>query len=292
MQPTNRDLAIFAALPVLEAAVRHNSFTKAAREFGLTQSALSRRIQGLERDLGVVLFARRGRSIKITEEGARLAEAARASLNLIEMARHDLGGVLNGTVRVGVLPSIGTCWLTPHLSDFCAKHPEIQLRVETIDADFREGHKDPVTWDPSIMDVVITRGHGGWRSLIAAKLFDEVMIGVQSPSSQSRVKLGHSTRTGAWQAYLAAASVKFEPAPASLIFEHFHMIAEAARNGAGIGLVPLPFVSSDLATKRLVAFGDPVPSGAAYYILSSDRSASRPSTTAFVNWVKAIAGGG
>jgi hypothetical protein len=77
MQNDSRKLAIFGALPVLEAAVRHNSFTKAAREFGLTQSALSRRIQGLERDLGVVLFARRGRSITLTEDGARIAGIAR-----------------------------------------------------------------------------------------------------------------------------------------------------------------------------------------------------------------------
>lgn len=290
MKKPDRDLAIFAALPVLEATVRHNSFTKAAREFGLTQSALSRRIQGLERDLGIVLFARRGRSIALTEEGVKLAEATRASLSLIETARHDLGGTLSGTVRVGVLPSLGSCWLTPRLTGFCEQHPEILLRIETIDADFREGHKDPVTWDPSMLDVVITRGHGGWRSLTAAKLFDEVMIAVRSPASQSRVKLGHSTRTGAWQAYLDKNSTNLDLTPASLIFEHFQMIVEAARAGAGIGLVPMSLISSDLALERLIPCGEPVPSGAAYYALSSERTANRPSTAAFIRWVKKEAG--
>lgn len=286
MKNTNRDLAIFAALPVLEAAVRHNSFTKAAREFGLTQSALSRRIQGLERDLGIVLFARRGRAIALTEEGSKLAEATRASLGLIETARHELGGTLSGTVRVGILPSLGSCWLTPRLADFCEQHPEIRLRIETIDADFRDGHKDPVTWDPSVLDVVITRGHGGWRSLTVTKLFDEVMIAVRSPTSQSRVKLGHSTRTGAWQAYLDKHSSNLGLAPASLVFEHFQMIVEAARAGAGVGLVPMPLISSDLALKRLTSCGNPVPSGAAYFALSSERIRSRPSTAAFIQWVK------
>ena len=157
MQNDTRKLAIFGALPVLEAAVRHNSFTKAAREFGLTQSALSRRIQGLERDLGVVLFARKGRSITLTDDGARLADAARASLELIESAQHRSNADLSGTLTVGVLPSLASCWLIPHLSQFCSKYPDLQVRVETIDADFREDHKDPVTWDPSSLDVVATR---------------------------------------------------------------------------------------------------------------------------------------
>lgn len=254
------------------------------------ESALSGRIQGLERDLGIVLFARRGRSIALTEEGAKLAKATRASVSLIETTRHDLGGVLSGTVRVGVVPSLGSCWLTPRLANFCEQHPEIRLRVETIDADFREGHKYPVTWDPSMLDVVITRGHGGWRSLTATKLFDEVMIAVQSPDSNSRVKLGHSTRTGAWQAYLDEISTDLALEPASLVFEHFQMIVEAARAGAGVGLVPMALISSDLALKRLVPCGKPVPSGTAYYVLSSERSTSRPSTTAFIQWVKEAAG--
>jgi LysR family glycine cleavage system transcriptional activator len=288
MQTTNRDLAIFAALPVLEAAVRHNSFTKAAREFGLTQSALSRRIQGLERDLGIVLFARRGRSITLTEEGARLAEATQASLNLIETARHDLGSVLSGTVRIGVLPSLGSYWLTPRLQDFCDQHPDVHLRVEVIDADFREGHKDPVTWDPSSLDVVITRGHGGWRSLIATKLFGEEMVAVRSPDTQSQKRIGHSTRTGAWQAYLDVIPIDIDPAP-TLVFEHFHMIIEAARAGAGIGLVPLPLVSSYLRKGDLITCGKSVPSGASYYSLASARSANRPSTAAFIKWLEGAA---
>ncbi|OBY25666.1 LysR substrate-binding domain-containing protein [Leisingera sp. JC1] len=285
MQNDDRKLAIFGALPVLEAAVRHNSFTKAAREFGLTQSALSRRIQGLERDLGVVLFSRRGRSITLTKDGARLADAARASLDLLENARHQSEAGLTGTLTVGVLPSLASCWLIPRLSVFCAEHPYLQVRIETIDADFRDDHKDPVTWDPSSLDVVVTRGRGGWRSLVATKLFDEAMIAVRSPGFDVKERLGHSTRTGAWQAYIDETGVEINLSRPALVFEHYFMVREAVRVGHGVGLLPSVLVERDLETGELIACGPSALSGAGYYAISTDRNASRPTTAAFVNWL-------
>ncbi|SNR54201.1 LysR family transcriptional regulator [Puniceibacterium sediminis] len=286
MKNANRDLAIFAALPVLEAAVRHNSFTRAAREFGLTQSALSRRIQGLERDLGLVLFARRGRSITITHEGAKLAKAARASLDLIESARHDLGNEATGTVRVGILPSLGGFWLAPRLPDFCAKFPNVSLRVVNIDAEFQDGHKDPITWDPSSLDIVVTRGHGGWQSLTAKRLTQEYMIAVKRPDTPTNTKLGHSTRSGAWKAYIDASPQELQFAPPAVVFEHFYMIIEAARAGAGVALVPNILVSQDLSSGRLEACGPAQSTGASYYAVFSDRSAHRPSSAAFIEWLQ------
>jgi len=288
MQNDNRKLAIFGALPVLEAAVRHNSFTKAAREFGLTQSALSRRIQGLERDLGVVLFARRGRSITLTEEGARLADVARASLELLENAQHQSDAGLNGILTVGVLPSFASCWLIPRLSAFCVNHPDLQGRVETIEADFREDHKDPVTWDPSSLDVIVTRGRGGWRSLVATKLFDEAMIAVRSPKSDAQMRLGHSTRTGAWQAYIDETGVDIDLGRPALVFEHYFMVREAVLAGNGVGLLPSVFVDADLKKGKLVACGPPAPSGAGYYAVSTGRNVKRPSIAAFLIWLSAM----
>lgn len=290
MKEKKQELTIFAALPVLEAAVRHNSFTKAAREFGLSQSALSRRIQGLEQDLGVVLFARQGRSITLTEEGRRMADAARASINLIAAARQTEERGLQGTLRVGVLPSLASCWLAPRLHRFCAHHPDLKLRVETIHADFRDAHKDPVTWDPSEFDLVITRGHGGWRSLHATKLTSERMIAVHAPDMIGTQRLGHSTRTGAWSAYLTENDLKLDMTQPALVFEHYHMIVEAARVGAGVGLVPEMLVSNDLEQGRLIRYGKPVASGASYYALTVARSADHPSVSGFVEWIKCEAG--
>ena len=288
MQSDSRTLAIFGALPVLEAAVRHNSFTKAAREFGLSQSALSRRIQGLERDLGVVIFARRGRSITLTEAGARIADAARASLDLVETAQYQPDASLSGTLTVGVLPSLASCWLIPRLSAFRAEHPDLQVRIETIDADFRDDHKDPVTWDPSSLDVVVTRGRGGWRSLVATKLFDEVMIAVKSVAPDADVRLGHSTRTGAWQAYIDETGVQIDLSRPALVFEHYFMVREAARAGNGVGLLPSILVENDLKMGELIGCGPPALSGASYYAISADRSAKRTTTKAFVHWLSTL----
>ncbi len=285
MQSDPRTLAIFSALPVLEAAVRHGSFTKAAREFGISQSALSRRIQGLEQDLGITLFARRGRSISLTHDGARLADAARAALDLLEAARDQADIALAGTLTIGVLPSLGTCWLTPKLAEFRAAYPDIYLRLETIDADFREGHKDPVTWDPSVLDVVITRGHGGWPTLVATKLFDEQMIAASAQAPRENRRLGHSSRTGAWQAYLEKAGDVVKMDRPGLVFEHHYMVLEAARTGAGIGLLPLEIAAHDLENGTLIECGPAVPTGAAYYALTTHRNAERAAPAAFVDWL-------
>lgn len=286
MQKSNRDLAIFAALPVLEAAVRQKSFTRAAREFGLTQSAFSRRIQALEKDLGIILFARRGRAIKITDEGARLAEAARAALDLIEAARHDLGQDTSGTVRIGILPSLGSCWLAPRLSQFCEVFPSLSVRVEAIDADFRENHKDPVTWDPSVLDVVITRGHGGWRSLNVTKLSAERMVPVRRRGTSTTQKVGHSSRSGAWKTYSDKAPKSVDFSGPSIVFEHFNMIIEAVRAGAGVALLPDILVSQDLSDGLLEACGPPQCTGAGYFVVTSDRSAQRASCIALVEWLQ------
>lgn len=202
--------------------------------------------------------------------------------------RDEHAASLSGTLTVGVLPSLASCWLIPRLSTFCADHPDLQVRIETIDADFRDDHKDPVTWDPSSLDVAVTRGRGGWRSLVATKLFDEAMIAVRSPEFDAQVRLGHSTRTGAWQAYIDETGVEINLSRPGLVFEHYFMVREAVRVGNGVGLLPSILVEGDLKTGELIACGPPASSGAGYYTLSTDRNAKRPTTAAFVNWLSTV----
>ncbi|WP_282091788.1 LysR substrate-binding domain-containing protein [Epibacterium ulvae] len=288
MQNDGRNILIFGALPILEAAVRHNSFTKAALEFGISQSALSRRIQRLELETGIALFARRGRAISLTEDGARLAEAARLALDLVEAARDSAAVSTEGTLTLGVLPSLGSRWLAPLLAGFRRAYPGVYVRVETIDADFRSDHKDPVTWDPSVLDIVITRGHGGWRTLDAYKLFDEHMIAVRATGEHVETRIGHSTRSGAWQAYLDKAKISIAMDRPGLVFEHYYMVLEAVRSGAGIGLVPLATVKQDLQDGTLVAFGPQVATGASYYAVTAPRNTTRAAPAAFIEWLKDI----
>jgi len=290
---------ILSALPTFEAAARLGSFTRAARELGVTQSALSRRITSLERGLGVTLFARRGRTIAITSDGLRFAEAAAEAMRLIERTRRSLGGAVAGSLRVGTLPSIGGLWLTPRLPQFLADHPQVSLSLVTIDADFADAPKDPVNWDPSAVDVVLTWGHGGWRSLTVRRLAVEQMLPVctadfaarhqvTQPADLRRIpRLGHSTRSDGWRGYAQALNLPPPPAaiPVRLELEHFFMLLEAAKAGAGMALLPEWFAAADLSAGRLVAPLPPWRTGAAYAAVASPAALTRPAVAAFVEWL-------
>jgi LysR family glycine cleavage system transcriptional activator len=307
------DSLVLAALPAIEAAARLGSFTRAAQELGLTQGAVSRRIQSLESHLGAVLFVRRGRAVTITSDGLRLAEAATAILRRIETARLELSGSLTGTLRIGVLPSLGGLWLAPRLQDFTQAHPGLTLAVSTLDADFSAAHKDPVNWDPSQLDIVLTWGYGGWTSLSSRTLFREEMLAVCSPVFQARhgiesvgdlwaaPRLAHTTRPNAWEAFAGAKGVRVGPGgagpggvgpgasvgsqPPQLAFDHFFMIREAALAGGGAALLPGFVVAGDLAKGDLVRSGPVWATGAVYAAVGTSTAFGRPAAQAFLDWV-------
>lgn len=299
------DAQVLSALPAFEAAARLGSLTRAARELGVTQSALSRRISTLERGLGVALFSRRGRAIAITGDGLRLAAAAGDAVRLIERMRGDLGGSIARAIRVGALPSIGGLWLAPRLQNFLAAHPAVAVSMVMIDADLADAHKDPVNWDPSTVDVVLTWGRGGWRSLSVRPLVKEMMTPVCSPAFAEvhgldqaanvwrAPRLAHTTRPDAWRAYALATGAEFpvDAPPVRLELEHFFMLLEAARAGAGLALLPALFVAADLASGRLVAPAPASATGAFYAAVASPAALARPVVAAFVDWLGEQAAG-
>lgn len=294
------DALVLSALPAIEAAARLGSFTRAAQELGLTQGAVSRRIQSLEAQLGVVLFVRRGRAVKITMDGVRLAEAATDIIRQIETTRLELSGSLTGTLRVGVLPSLGGLWLAPRLQDFANFHPALTIAVSTVDADFSAAHKDPVNWDPSLLDVVLTWGYGGWPSLSSQSLFREEMLPVCSPAFQTKheiatiedlwhtPRLAHTTRPNAWAAFAESRSMTEPLSPQSqLAFDHFFMIREAALAGSGSALLPSFLISDDLAKGDLVQMGPAWATGALYAAVGTNTAFGRPAAKAFLDWLVA-----
>lgn len=301
--PRGSDSLILAALPAIEAAARLGSFTRAAQELGLTQGAVSRRIQSLESHLGVALFTRQGRAVKITTDGLRLAEAATAILRQIETTRLELSGSLTGSLRIGVLPSLGGLWLAPRLQAFTQLHPGLSVSVSTVDADFSAAHKDPVNWDPSLLDIVLTWGHGGWAPLTAKMLFREEMIAVCSPDFKTRQaietaadlwtapRLAHTTRPNAWDAFAEAWNIAVAPGHAiagpvpQLAFDHFYMIREGALAGSGSALLPRFLVAEDVTSGLLVQTGPAWRTGAQYAAVGTSTAFGRPAAKAFLDWL-------
>ena len=113
------------------AAARHLSFTLAAEELCLSQSAISRQVQTLEAALGTPLFVRGVRSLSLTEAGARLADAAEHWLTEYSRLATRLRAPKRPTVTISAGVGISALWLVPQLPDFQAAHPDIEVRIST-----------------------------------------------------------------------------------------------------------------------------------------------------------------
>ena len=139
-----RYIPSMSAIRSFEAAARHQSFTLAATELNLTQSAVSRQVKEMEQIVGAQLFRRTGREVILTRAGTRLASDLSSELDNISsvMMRAVSAGNMNSTLRVATLPTFATLWLIPRLPGFFRKHPDIEIsfstRLEPFDLGRRE----------------------------------------------------------------------------------------------------------------------------------------------------------
>lgn len=120
-------------LPVFEAVARLNSFSRAAEELRVSQSAVSHRIRQLEDYLGEALFLRGGRHLALTEEGRAYLETVSAALGQIERASEQLQGRGGTRLRLAVHSSFAVRWLIPRMPDLQRRHPEVELMLEMVD---------------------------------------------------------------------------------------------------------------------------------------------------------------
>ena len=119
MSHQRRLLPSTSMLLAFEAAARTGSFTEAAAELSLTQGAISRQVRALEAQLGMELFARVGKSVRLTEAGKRYAEEVEKALQTIRRATlNAMTDQRGGTLNLAILPTFGTRWLIPRFPAF------------------------------------------------------------------------------------------------------------------------------------------------------------------------------
>lgn len=162
-------------LVVFEAAARHLSFSRAADELSVTQPAVSQAIRRLEHSIGVQLFLRDYKRLRLSEAGAKLAKSTSCGFSLIvESVRQIARESAENRVELLVSTAFATWWLLPRLPDLRALHPEIVLKLHTVTADI------------DITDVnttlAVRRGNGRWPGYNAIKIADEELIPAASPS--------------------------------------------------------------------------------------------------------------
>lgn len=290
-----RNLPPFPALRAFEAAARHNSFTAAADELHVTHGAISRQVAAFEAWVGVQVFHRVGKRVRLTDDGRRYLATVQAAFDSIALATNQLRdtAVVN-VLRINAVPTFAMKWLLPRLNQFQRMVPNVELRLSTSNA--------PVeTLDA--FDVAVRRGPGHWPDCASAHFLDEMEIPMCSPALVQRlpirtpddlarhVLLHSDTRPDAWRTWLAAAGVKVK-CRKKQSFDHFYLVLQAAVDGLGVALGPLPLVADELASGRLVApFAGPSIDARGYWWVARREVANAPLVEQFCGWLEAQAKG-
>lgn len=287
-----RRLPSLNGLKAFEAAARHQSFTRAAAELGVTQTAVSHQIKRLEEQLGVQLFVWRSRKLFLTEGAQEYLPAVRGAFDELNRAterllRQDEKGVLT----VSTLTAFAVKWLVPRLASFRASHPDIDVRISTslLPADFV---RDDV-------DVAIRYGRGNWPGLHSSYLVKEDCFPVCSPrlvegdpplrepGDLRRYPLLRVTGyDDQWRMWLMAAGVEDVDYRHGPMFDDDIAALQAAIDGLGVALIGAPIAEGDLAQGRIVApFPMALPDDAAYYVVTPLETADRPKVKRFREWL-------
>ena len=295
------DLPPLAQLEAFEAAARHLSFTRAADELALTQSAVSRQIAALESFFGVPLFQRLHRALRLSDAGLVLQ---RAVLEVLQQL-HEVSGALRGqtrlkTVVVTTTAGFAGLWLIPRLAGFTESRPDVDVRISASNTVMnlnRDGIDVAIRYD--------TEEGAGTQGV---RLFGEVVLPVCSPRllrDASRalktpqdlrhhcmlhMDTGPGSQLLEWPMWLRAMKIDALKPASILHFSMYDQMIQAAVNGQGVALGRLPLLNSLLVQRKLVApFKKSVASPRSYYVFRSDASRAKPEVNQFLAWLQAEA---
>ena len=260
--PIRRHLPPLNALRAFEAAARLGSLSAAADELCVTHGAVSRQVRLLEDWAGVPVFERHGKRLSLTDAGRAYRDQLGIALDAVAAASTRLREAGRGvrSLTVNALPTFAMRWLLPRLAAFQRGHADVELRLVTSD--------EPIDrLAPGAFDVAIRRRDDALPAGAVAEPFlaeHEIPVcapalleraAIARPQDLARQTLLHADkRPGAWQRWLTAAGVpEIEHQAARQRFDHFYLALQAATDGLGIALGPLPIIAEDLAAGRLVA---------------------------------------
>ena len=283
-------------LRAFEAAARHLSFTVAASELNVTQTAISHQIRRLEEELGIRLFVRQNRALALTPEARDYLPGVRAAFNDLRLATDRLLRKDDGhALTVSTLASLAAKWLLPRLSAFQEAHPGIDVRITTSTGlvDFRTGD----------VDAAIRYGRGHWAGIRAEWLMADELFPVCSPALLTGDKplhcpqdLAHHTllhTSGGydddWRLWLTAAGLPSDISRhPGASFDLIFLTVQAAIDGHGVAMGRTSYVADDIAKGRLVVpFKIALPADAGFYLVSPEAKADPPKLRAFRQWLKA-----
>ncbi len=283
--------ALLPALGVFAVVARHQNFAHAAGELHLTASAVSHHVRKLEAQLGMALFQRHARGVKLTPEGRQLADAATAALTDLEAVAlnlHQRGDI--STLSLTTLHSVAYCWLLPRLPRFCARHPNIRLKLDTGIALTRFDENGP--------ELGLRHGPGHWPGLTAHHLMDDELFPVASPALDgvdqlrepadiTRLPLVSDMALQNWREWFRAAGVRGLRLPEMHTFSDSTDAMRAAVYGIGAVLARRHIAQPYLQRYELVRLPGPaLKTRFSYYIVHPSHRPLSPAALLFMDWLK------
>lgn len=281
-------------LHAFEAAARHGSFTAAAAELYLTPGAISHRVRTLEAHLGVTLFERLPRSLRLTERGQAYLPAVRDIFTDLAAATSGLfGGNRSGQLTIRTQIAYAATWLTPRLPDFHCTFPHIDLRILTA------------VWSdvlpPDDVDLDIRQGNGSWPGYLATELHDDTAVVICGRTLIEQ----HGPITNAsnllefprvqvlgfddiWNKFFATMAGREAPPARAITVDTTVTAIGLVEHGPFWGIVPERFVRTAVRSERLlVPLPLAIPMRQKHYLLRPDDATPLSSNAAaFTQWLR------
>ena len=288
-----------SSLRVFEAAARHKSFRKAADELNLTASAVSHGIQTLENWLGVELFHRQSRGLRLTGAGETYAPLVNQALSILAKATEQLPGrKATGTLSLSSAPTFANKILLPRLEKFAIQFPDIRV---TIDTSLRPVDLTLDDFDIAIRFSSTRKPAPNWTLLAVETLMPVCSPGLKKRYGGSDAKLLsqapliHVTSVAAdWPHWFRASEIEAPPLiDGGLRVDTVQMAFDAAARGLGVVLGRRPLVDEDIETGRLVPLGGgAIQSGSSYWLVTSQTDFQKPEVKVFQRWLLSELGAG
>ncbi len=275
-----------------EAAARHESYTLAAQELGVTQGAVSRQVRELENVVGFALFQRAGRSVRLTDAGRAFAAGIASDLGRLQTSvnRAIAGGEAVSLLTIAVLPTFASRWLVPRLPDFKRLRPGIELELQS--------RSEPFDLQHGQVDLAIHYGRADWPGARLVHLCPEDLVVVASPDLVERFDLAgagrpfdapllHLTsRPDLWARYWTQLGMPGRNTFPGPRFDQFSMLISGAIAGLGVAILPAYLIESELASGSLRAVGQVAAAPDEGYFVATPMGRSSELARAFSDWLR------
>lgn len=289
-----RSLPSLNAIKAFEAVARYESFTKAAEELCLTQSALSKQVGILEDYLGCSLFQRLTRKIIPTKEAKKYYNEISKALNIIEAATSEVnkGNEKIKDLHINVMPSLSSYWLMPNIKKFKNSHPDINIQITT-------GEGSEIDFQALGADVAIRSNVAPYKNVQSEFLMSEevALVGssciledgnvINEKDDLLKYPLLDYMPYPYMKKWLEQSGFNHKSAQKALEFEHFFMLIEAIKQGLGFGFVPNFLVAKELKSGEFInPLNIHYRTDFSYYILYPKYSPNLYNITSFIRWMK------